>query len=32
VLDAHHFDAHPTLDLLLEMDRWARQEALRWNS
>ncbi len=32
VLDAHPFDAHPTLDLLLEMDRWARQEALRWNS
>ena len=32
ILDAHQFDAHPTLDLLLEMDRWARQEALRWNS
>ncbi len=32
VLDAHQFEAHPTLDLLLEMDRWARQEALRWNS
>ncbi len=31
VLDAHQFDAHPTLDHLLEMDRWARQEALRWN-
>ena len=31
-LDAHQFEAHPTLDLLLEMDRWARQEALRWNS
>ena len=31
VLDAHHFDAGPTLDHLLEMDRWARQEALRWN-
>ncbi len=32
ILDAHQFEAHPTLDLLLEMDRWARQEALRWNS
>lgn len=32
ILDAHHFEAYPTLDLLLEMDRWARQEALRWNS
>ena len=32
VLDAHSFEAHPTLDLLLEMDRWARQEALCWNS
>lgn len=31
ILDAHQFEAHPTLDLLLEMDRWARQEALRWN-
>ncbi len=32
VLDAHPFEALPTLDLLLEMDRWARQEALCWNS
>ncbi len=32
VLDAHHFDAHPSLDHLLEIDRWARQEAVRWNS
>lgn len=31
VLDAHHFEAQPTLDLLLEIDSWARQEAVRWN-
>lgn len=31
VLNAHHFDANPSLDLLMENDRWARQEAVRWN-
>ncbi len=30
VLEAHTFDSEPTLDELLRLDRWARQEALRW--
>jgi len=30
VLANHHFDPHPSLDQLLELDRWARQEVLRW--
>ncbi|MFV0445501.1 MAG: 1-deoxy-D-xylulose-5-phosphate reductoisomerase [Planctomycetaceae bacterium] len=30
VLDAHDFDATPTLDRLLELDRWAREETNRW--
>ena len=30
VLDSHHFDPNPTLEHVLEMDRWARQEASRW--
>lgn len=32
ILSAHQFDASPSLELLMEQDRWARQEALRWNS
>ncbi|RLS55038.1 MAG: 1-deoxy-D-xylulose-5-phosphate reductoisomerase [Planctomycetota bacterium] len=32
ILNAHQLEAHPTLDQLLEIDRWARQEAVRWNS
>lgn len=30
VLEHHHFDPNPTLDDLLRLDRWARQEVLRW--
>jgi 1-deoxy-D-xylulose-5-phosphate reductoisomerase len=30
VLENHHFDPNPTLDQLLGLDRWARQEVLRW--
>ena len=30
VLDNHPFDPTPTLEELLHLDRWARQEVLRW--
>ncbi|HZZ73434.1 MAG TPA: 1-deoxy-D-xylulose-5-phosphate reductoisomerase, partial [Pirellulales bacterium] len=30
VLDHHEFDPHPTLEQLLQLDRWARQEVSRW--
>lgn len=30
ILASHNFDSHPTLDQLLSLDRWARQEALHW--
>jgi 1-deoxy-D-xylulose-5-phosphate reductoisomerase len=30
VLDSHTFDPRPTLDRLVELDRWARQEIARW--
>ena len=30
VLHAHDFDPNPTLDDLLKIDRWARQEVSRW--
>ncbi|HUT12947.1 MAG TPA: 1-deoxy-D-xylulose-5-phosphate reductoisomerase [Thermoguttaceae bacterium] len=32
VLENHNFDPNPTLDRVLELDRWARQEVLRWVS
>ncbi len=32
VLEHHDFDARPTLDRLLAVDTWARQEVARWNS
>jgi 1-deoxy-D-xylulose-5-phosphate reductoisomerase len=32
VLEAHAFSPSPTLDELLTLDRWARQEASRWTS
>jgi 1-deoxy-D-xylulose-5-phosphate reductoisomerase len=32
ILNNHNFDPHPTLERVLEMDRWARQEVLRWIS
>jgi 1-deoxy-D-xylulose-5-phosphate reductoisomerase len=30
VLDAHDFDSRPTLERLLALDRWARQEVASW--
>ena len=30
ILRNHHFDPNPTLARVLELDRWARQEVLRW--
>lgn len=30
VLENHCFESQPTLERLLELDRWARQEVLRW--
>lgn len=30
VLGAHHFEPNPTLERLLAVDRWARQEISRW--
>lgn len=30
VLDQHHYDPNPTLDALIELDGWARQEVTRW--
>ena len=32
ILNNHQFDAHPSLEQLQAADRWAREEALRWNS
>ena len=32
VLQHHHYDSSPTLTDLLALDRWARQETLRWKS
>ncbi len=30
VLEQHEFEAHPTLDRLIECDRWARREMQNW--
>jgi 1-deoxy-D-xylulose-5-phosphate reductoisomerase len=30
VLGTHHFEPNPSLERLLELDRWARQEISRW--
>lgn len=30
VLDEHHFQSNPTIEQLLELDRWSRQEIQRW--
>lgn len=30
VLEQHHFDPSPSLEQLFEVDRWARQEVIRW--
>jgi len=32
ILEAHNFVANPTLDELLKLDAWARQETQRWIS
>jgi len=32
VLDQHDYDAHPSLERLIEIDAWAREEVTRWNS
>lgn len=32
VLENHTFDASPTLEQLLQLDTWARQEVMRWTS
>src|SRR5207245_2830860 len=32
VLDHHHYSARPTLSELGAVDRWARQEVVRWTS
>ena len=32
VLDTHPYESNPSLDRLLELDRWAREEASLWNS
>jgi 1-deoxy-D-xylulose-5-phosphate reductoisomerase len=30
VLDHHEYDPRPTLEQILELDRWARQEVVKW--
>jgi len=30
VLEQHQFEPHPSLETLLELDAWARQEVIRW--
>jgi 1-deoxy-D-xylulose-5-phosphate reductoisomerase len=30
VLESHNFESHPSLERLMELDRWARQEVSRW--
>lgn len=30
VLDQHHYDPSPSLDKLLQLDQWAREETSRW--
>jgi 1-deoxy-D-xylulose-5-phosphate reductoisomerase len=32
VLEHHDYDPNPTLERLLELDRWARAEVARWVS
>jgi 1-deoxy-D-xylulose-5-phosphate reductoisomerase len=32
MIEQHPFDPNPTLEQLLALDRWARQEVLRWTS
>ncbi len=30
IIENHHYEPNPSLERLLELDRWARQEILRW--
>ncbi len=30
IVKQHHFEPHPTLEQVLQADRWARQEVTRW--
>jgi 1-deoxy-D-xylulose-5-phosphate reductoisomerase len=30
VLESHHFEPHPSLDKLIKLDQWARDEVSRW--
>ena len=30
IIDQHHFEPTPSLDRLLALDRWAREEVSRW--
>jgi 1-deoxy-D-xylulose-5-phosphate reductoisomerase len=30
VLESHNFESHPTLDQLIALDRWAREEVTHW--
>jgi len=30
VLESHHFEPHPSLDELIKLDEWARDEVSRW--
>lgn len=30
VLDHHEYDPHPTLEKILKLDHWAREEVLKW--
>ena len=30
ILEHHDFDPNPTLEQVLDLDRWARQEVSRW--
>ncbi len=30
VLESHKFESHPTLDQLIDLDRWAREEVTHW--
>ena len=32
ILEEHHYDPHPSLEELLRLDRWAREEIDRWAS
>lgn len=32
VLDQHDFEPQPTLETLMRLDRWAREETRKWNS